>query len=304
MRAGRALAALAALALLAGAAGLWITAPERVEAADLAGLAPDPAAGELVFHAAGCAGCHSALDATGEARLVLAGGRAFETAFGTFHAPNISPDPVHGVGAWSDAELVSAIKHGTSPGGAHYYPAFPYAAYGLAETGDLLNLVAYLRTLPASETPSLPHEVSFPFNIRLLLGGWKLLFTPSDWAVAEDLPPEAARGRYIAESLAHCGECHTPRNALGGLQRGMWLAGAPDPAGEGRIPDIRPGLLGWSEADIAAYLKTGFTPEYDTAGGEMVEVIRSISQLPDADIAAIAAYLRAVPDGPSAEPRP
>ena len=246
MKALRLLLVLAVAALVAIPLGLWLTAPERVEAADLAGFAPDPVAGEAVFHAAGCAGCHAAPGATGDARLVLAGGRAFASPFGTFHAPNISSDPVRGVGAWTDADLASAIQHGTSPDGAHYYPAFPYAAYGLAETADVVNLVAYLRGLPASDAPSLPHDVAFPFDIRLGIGAWKALYLPDGWAVPGELPPEAARGRYIAEALAHCGECHTPRDALGGLRRDQWLAGAPQPLGRGahpRHPARRLGLV-------------------------------------------------------------
>jgi mono/diheme cytochrome c family protein len=124
---------------------------------------------------------------------------------------------------------------------------------------------------------------------------WKLLFARGDFVLAEAETEQVARGRYLAEALGHCGECHTPRNALGGLDRARWLAGAPNPSGQGRIPNITPGRLRWSEADIASYLKTGFTPEFDSAGGHMAEVVRNLSHLPDADLAAIAAYLKAVP---------
>ncbi|SFP59878.1 cytochrome c [Tranquillimonas alkanivorans] len=285
-----------ALAVLGIAAGWLLTRPQGFEAAALDGVSADVAHGEQVFLAAGCASCHVAPEAEAEdgAPRVLSGGQRFASPFGTFLAPNISPHPVHGVGGWSDAELVTAIMHGVSPDGAHYYPAFPYAAYGRAEPEDILSLIAYLRTLPESDVPSQPHEVGFPFNIRRGLGLWKRLFVPEGWVVDAARTPEAARGRYLAEALAHCGECHTPRNVLGGLDTDRWLAGGPNPAGEGRIPNITPGGLDWSESDIVAYLTTGFTPEYDTAGGEMVAVIENLSQLPEADRQAIAAYLKAV----------
>jgi mono/diheme cytochrome c family protein len=247
-----------------------------------------------VFWAAGCASCHAADGAQGEARLVLSGGHRLVTPFGTFVAPNISQDETHGIGGWSRAEIVSAVRFGTSPGGGHYYPAFPYAAYGKATMEDLVSLAAFLETLPASPAPNQEHELAFPFTVRAGLGGWKRLFAGADWAMPAPTP-EIEAGRYLAEALAHCGECHTPRNALGGLDRTRWLAGAPNPSGEGRIPNITPARLAWSEADIAEYLKSGFTPEFDTAGGSMAAVVAGTSRLSDADRAAIAAYVKSVP---------
>lgn len=185
------------------------------------------------------------------------------------------------------------MMRGVTPDGAHIYPAFPYTTYARAAPQDVVDLIVYLRTLPADATASQPHEVGFPFNIRRSLGGWKLLFSNEDWVV--DVPPELERGRYLVEALGHCGECHTPRNAFGGLKRSDWLAGADNPNGEGRIPGITPDILGWSQGDIAEYLKSGFTPDFDTAGGEMYDVIQNISQLPDEDRQAIAAYLIALP---------
>ncbi|RVT84473.1 c-type cytochrome [Rhodobacteraceae bacterium CCMM004] len=284
------------LGAVALAAGWWITRPERVDAAALAGLTPDLALGERTFVAAGCASCHVAPETSGgDGQPVLSGGQRFASEFGTFIAPNISSHPEHGIGAWSDEEIVTAVMKGVSPGGAHYYPAFPYTAYAKAAPAEILSLAAYLRTLPASDVPSLPHEVGFPFNIRRSVGGWKWLFTDEGWAVEGDLSPDAAAGRYLAEALGHCGECHTPRNPLGGLDISRWLQGAPNPSGRGRIPGIDPGSLTWSEADIAYYLETGFTPDFDTAGGSMVAVIDKTAQLTPDDRAAIAAYLKAVP---------
>ena len=288
----RRLLALAAALALGAVAVLWLTGPQPIAAADWT-VTGDPARGAVTFAAAGCAACHTAPEGD---PAVLAGGQAFATAFGTFYAPNISPDPTHGVGAWTDAALASAIMRGVGADGAHLYPAFPYAAYAKATPQDVADIIAHLRTLPADATPSQPHDVGFPFNIRASLGVWKALFVSPDWVLAGTVDETVARGRYLSEALAHCGECHTPRNALGGLDTGAWLAGAPHPSEPtGRIPNITPGALTWSAGEIAEYLKSGFTPEFDTAGGEMAEVVRNTAQLTDADRAAIAAYLKAVP---------
>lgn len=284
----------ALLAVIGGGVFWFVTRAQPLPEDTFAGLTGDAARGERVFWAGGCASCHAAPGAEGEDRMVLSGGLPFATDFGTFHAPNISPSP-QGIEGWSVADLGNAMMAGVSPGGAHYFPAFPYTSYAKAEPQDIADLHAFMATLPASDVASLPHEVGFPFNIRRLMGGWKFLFFDKDYAVAGDLSETEARGRYLAEALGHCAECHTPRNAVGGLDRDRWLAGAPNPSGEGRIPNITPGGLDWSEVDIAAYLKTGFTPEFDVAGGEMTDVIANMSQLPDEDLAAIAAYLKAVP---------
>lgn len=275
------------------AAGIWITRPQSVDAATLAEIDADPARGKVAFAAMGCASCHAAPDS--DDRLTLAGGHAFTTDFGTFYASNISPDPTHGIGEWSDADIASAVKYGRSSQGQHLYPALPYTSYIKADLQDIADMIAYLRTLPADATPNRPHDVGFPFNIRLSLGGWKFLYLNDDWVVAGDLPPEQTRGRVLVEALGHCAECHTPRDALGGLQTDQWLAGAPSPDGEGRIPDLRPTTLGWSATDIAYYLETGLTPDFDSAGGEMADVIKNTSQLPPEDRDAIAAYLLALP---------
>lgn len=277
------------------AAGLIMTRPSLVPETELSNRTGDAVAGEAVFWAAGCASCHAAEGATGAERLVLAGGQRFASEFGTFVAPNISPDRVHGIGDWTLANFVTALQNGISPEGRHYYPAFPYTAYRLAERQDLADLWAFWQTLPASDTPSLPHEVGFPFSIRRAVGAWNLLNLQDDFAVTGDLTEQQARGRYLSEALAHCAECHTPRDALGGLDRSAWMAGAPNPSGSGTIPPLTPDRLTWSEGDIAAYLNDGFTPEFDSAGGHMVSVIRNLAMLTEADRLAIAAYLKVLP---------
>ncbi len=279
----------------AGAVGLFITAPKRIDADALAGFEPDVDAGAMVFLAAGCASCHSAPQATGDARFLLTGGRSFPSDFGTFYAPNISSDPVAGIGSWSALDLANALRFGTSPDGQHYFPVFPYGTYSRASLQDISSLHAYLQTLPPDQSENIPHDVGFPFNIRVSLGGWKMLFFSDDWLLEDAPTPELKRGRYLVEALGHCAECHTARNALGGLKKSVWLGGAPNPAGKGTVPNITPAKLDWSDADLVNYFKTGFTPDFDTAGGLMVEVIENLSGLPDADLQAIVAYLRAIP---------
>lgn len=282
-----------------GAAAAWgLTAPSLRHSTTVAGLTGDPSAGQAVFWAAGCASCHMAPGAAGEAQLVLAGGIAFPSAFGTFYAPNISTDTAEGLGGWTPMEVAGAVMDGVSPLGAHYYPALPYNAYNKMQPQDAADMIAYLGTLPPDATPSRAHAVGFPFNIRRSLGGWKLLFGRDDWVLADAATPEVDRGRYLAEALAHCGECHTPRNALGGLDRSRWLAGAPNPEGRGTVPNITPGKLTWSESEIVEYLTSGFTPEYDVVGGAMAHVVENMARLPEGDRAAVAAYLKAVPAVP------
>ena len=287
--------AIPGIILVGFGAFLLLTQARMPSNADLAGLTGMATEGEAVFWAAGCASCHMAVEAKGADQLVLSGGRAFASPFGTFIAPNISTDATEGIGGWSTGEFSAAIRCGFSPEGQHYFPALPYGAYSKMTPKDLVNLKAYMDGLPASAIPSQPHQVGFPFNIRRTLGIWKLLFSDDAFVIGGDLSPQQDRGRYLAEALAHCAECHTPRNALGGLDRSRWLGGAADPSGKGRIPNITPGKLDWSEAEITAYLTTGFTPDFDVVGGHMAAVVDNMGHLPVADVQAIAAYLKAVP---------
>jgi mono/diheme cytochrome c family protein len=295
----RAALALGALLLVAATVALWLSRPQPLPEQAFAALAPgDPGRGEAVFHAGGCASCHAAEGASGDARLVLAGGQAFASDFGTFRAPNISPGVTHGIGGWSLSEFGNAMLRGVAPDGRHYYPAFPYTAYALADPQDIADLHAWLATLPPDATPNQPHELSFPYNLRRGVGLWKARYMGRGWAVTGDLAQDVARGRYLVEALGHCAECHTPRDALGGLDRARWLAGAANPSGDGRVPGITPAQLGWGLDEIATYLETGFTPGFDVAGGKMVAVVDSLAHLPQDDLRAIAAYLLAVPDAP------
>ena len=291
------------LAAAGAAVGLWLTAPQPVAAERLeriAALDGDAAAGETLFWAGGCASCHAAPGAKDEARMVLSGGVRLTSDFGTFIAPNISPDPEAGIGGWSISDFANAMLAGVSPDGGHYYPAFPYGSYVRMTDGDIADLFAFMKTLPASDVASLPHEVGFPFNLRRALGGWKwLFFTDAPRESVNTDGPLIARGQYLVEGPGHCGECHTPRNVIGGFVTNAWLSGAQNPEGEGVIPNLTPGgksISGWSASDIAYYLESGFTPDFDSVGGSMVEVQKNMAKLKSGDRDAIAAYLKALPE--------
>ena len=271
------------------AAALWITRPLTVDPASVASLQGTADDGALVFALGSCASCHAT---PGADKMTLAGGREFTTDFGTFLAPNISPDVSHGLGSWSQTDFFNAMRRGTSPDGKHYFPAFPYASYARMSDQDIANLWAYIATLPASDKPSEPHRLTFPFNIRATVGVWKALYLRTAYVAPAN---DNERGRYLVEAIGHCAECHTPRTALGGLQPNRWMAGAPDPSGKGKTPGLTPAQLDWSESDIVYYLETGFTPDFDSAGAGMAAVIEGTSQLPAEDLVAIAAYLKALP---------
>lgn len=290
---------------LAGAAAFWfLTMPQRLDAETAALLEKgDAARGERIFWAGGCTSCHARPKSEGDARLELAGGLELKTPFGTFVPPNISSDPQDGIGSWSAEEFGSAMLRGVSPDGRHYYPAFPYASYIRMKPSDVADLYAFMKTLPAVQGRAADNSLSFPFNVRRGLGLWKLLFLNPDPVVA--LPPDASEaakaGQYLVEGPGHCGECHTPRDLAGGTDTSRWLAGARAAEGTGNVPNITPddqGIGSWSAGDIAGYLETGFTPDFDSVGGAMVEVQKNMAQLPAADREAIAAYLKAVPPQP------
>jgi mono/diheme cytochrome c family protein len=294
------LVSLVGLGAIGAGAFLYVTAPDPLPESHWQNLGPaDPANGELVFWEGGCASCHAAPGAKDDAKLILSGGLAIKSDFGTFHAPNISPDPDAGIGKWSLADFGNAIKRGVGPGGEHLYPSFPYGSYARMSDKDVNDLWAYMQTLPRSDNRPPPHDLPFPFNIRLAVGGWKFLYFNDQPRVALDNPSDQVkRGQYIVEGPGHCGECHTPRDALGGFKPGEWLAGAKNPDGEGMIPNITPGskdIGAWSASDIAEYLTSGFTPDFDSVGGSMLEVQQNMAKLPASDREAIAAYLKAIP---------
>ena len=260
----------------------------------------DPARGRQLLYATGGCTCHTNFPGEGEAAPPLAGGRALETPFGVFYSTNITPDPETGIGGWSDADFVRAMREGLSPEGEHYFPVFPYPSFSGLREQDLIDLKAYLDALPAIRRENRAPDAPFPFRWRATLLGWKWLnFSP---APIEDAPDESEawnRGRYLVHAAAHCGECHTPRTLTGGLDRSLWLAGSREgPEGE-LAPNITPhaetGIGDWSMPDLVWYLQTGLKPEGDDTQGLMSEVIEhGYANLPAVDLEAIALYLKSV----------
>ena len=255
----------------------------------------DAKRGEYLMKAAGCMGCHTA-----EAKNAppFAGGRALKTPFGTFYGPNITPHPQAGIGKWTEAEFFTAIREGRRPDGANYFPAFPYPSFTRMADGDLKDLWAFLRMVPPNAQPSQAHELRFPFGWRPLITIWKwLFFTPGPEAPDAKLTPVQARGAYLVNAMGHCGECHTPRNFLGGIKKDRLLAGTEKADDVKSTPNLTPtGLKKWSDDELKEFLTSGQTPDGDSANSTMQEVItNTTSQLTAQDMAAMIAYLRSLP---------
>jgi mono/diheme cytochrome c family protein len=265
--------------------------------------------GEFLLGLAGCVNCHTD-PKTKEAQL--AGGRELKTPFGIFIAPNISSDPEHGIGSWSNEDFIRALRHGQSPDGKHYFPAFPYVAYTRMTDADMLAIQKAIMARPPQKKPNKKHSVNFPFNQRWGISFWKLLhFTSGSYEPEFDRSSQWNRGAYIAEAVAHCGECHTPRVFSGGLDRSMWMAGVKNgPEGEtapNLTQDSVTGLGEWSSEDISFLLTTGLKINGDVVGSIMYEVIEhGTSKLDHEDVAAVVEYLKSLapihnPDAPAAQ---
>lgn len=289
----------ALLGFIAGFGALVLLMPPAVQGSDITQLPSDVERGAAVFYASGCGSCHSTPSVASEAALQLGGGQSFVTPYGVFRAPNISMSQNFGVGRWDFTDFETAIRRGISPMGEHYFPAFPYTAYQHMTLQDVSDLWMFWQGLPAVETVSAPHELQFPFGFRRFVGLWKLFVAEPDWHLKSPLDAGQERGRYLVEALGHCAQCHTARNALGGLKRGQWLAGANNPSGTGRIPNITPAALKWRLEDIADYLESGLTPDFDVVGGSMAKVVDNLAKLSPEDRLAIAQYLKALPSIPT-----
>lgn len=254
--------------------------------------------GEYIFNAAGCGGCHTDIKAKG---LFLAGGRALVTPFGSFFSPNITPDKTHGIGSWSQADFTRAIRQGISPNNTPYFPSFPYPSFTGMSDSDISDLWIYMSSRPAVARPNEPHQLPFPFNLRVLMWVWRgLFFDEKPFSPDDTKSADWNRGAYLVRALTHCGECHTPRNMLGGVDRQRELGGNPVGADGKSVPNITPGNLAgigaWSEEEIVDYLSIGMSPDGDFAGGAMAEVInQSTGKLTDTDRRAIAVFLKALP---------
>ncbi|WP_075217952.1 molybdopterin cofactor-binding domain-containing protein [Mongoliimonas terrestris] len=289
---------IAGLAGLA-AGGLALAAPFRPAIAPI--QRPDPAVfspasverGRLVAAAGACAVCHVGPDG-----VALAGGRAFETPFGTVRATNITPDETNGIGGWSFAAFQRAMRQGIRRDGAHLYPVHPYTSFVNVDDGDLQDLYAYLMTTPAVAAPAPVSALKPPFAVRGLMAAWNALYLRPTTVAVDPLKGEAwNRGAYLVEGLGHCSACHTERNALGAERTGpARLAGGTAEGWDApAINGTAAGPVGWTEAALYAYLRDGHAADHGSAGGPMAAVVKSLAPLPDADIRAMAVYLASFP---------
>lgn len=250
--------------------------------------------GEYLTSAADCIACH-----TVDKAKPFAGGYPVATPFGTIYGPNITPDKETGIGAWTDEDFIRALHQGVGKQGEHLYPAFPYTSFTKLSRDDVLAIKAYLFSLPAINQKTPANQLPFPFNQRWSLAGWNLFnFTPGRWQPNPAQSVEWNRGVYLVEGLAHCQECHTPRNitmgvnkklAFSGAQLGGWTA-------YNITSDAVSGVGGWNDKELVQYLQTGAVLDKASAGGGMAEAIaHSLQYLTDADVKAIVTYLRSVP---------
>jgi mono/diheme cytochrome c family protein len=249
--------------------------------------------GEYLLRAGGCVACHTekAPDAP-----FLAGGRVIESPFGRFLGPNITPDPETGIGAWTERDFQRALRHGQSPSGRHYYPAFPYTSYTRMKPEDVSALWAYLQTVEPVRRENRPHELTWFARFRPGLSVWKFLhFRPVDFEPDGDASDEWNRGAYLSRALGHCAECHSPRTPTGGLRPGLLYSGARlggDEIAPNITPDRDTGIGRWRASHLVRYLDLGMDPDGDFAGGAMAEVIgEGTSYLTDADRRALVVYL-------------
>ena len=259
----------------------------------------DPATrGAYLIKAAGCITCHTDEKGGG---APLAGGRALQTPFGIFYSPNITADPQTGIGAWTDDDFAAALRKGEAPDGSHYFPVFPYPTYTNMTERDALAIKAYLFSIPPVKRANRAHDVGAPFGWRWTVGVWKFLhFDEGPMQPDPTRTAEWTRGSYLVNALSHCGECHTPRNVMGALDKDMHMAGTAEGPGGELVPNITPhpvtGIGDWSEGDIVTLLRDGTKPDYDDVAGSMAEAIRDgLSALTEADLKAIAGYLKALP---------
>jgi mono/diheme cytochrome c family protein len=294
---------LLAAGAFAGAGGWLLSAPQPLYSPHTTILQPGNAArGARIFAAGDCASCHASPGQ--ENRLLLGGGMALSAPFGTFYPPNISPDPIDGIGQWTTADLANALLAGVSPQGTHYYPVFPYTSFAHMKLEDVRDLMAYLRTLPPVSGKAPPNEIPLPFDVRRSIGLWKLVFfdrSPIDADPSQS--PEWNRGRYLVESVGHCAECHSTRNYFQAIEPNTRFAGGPHPSEVGYVPNITPAGIGsWSQSEISETLKTGISPDLRGLGSSMAEVIRDTATLPQPDRDAIAVYIKSLPRRPTPDP--
>ncbi len=265
--------------------------------------AQDARRGEYLARLGGCIACHTE---ESKGASPFAGGRPLKTPFGTFYGPNITPDPRSGIGRWTEADFVRAMRFGLRPDGSHYFPAFPYPSFTNIGDRDLSDLWSYLRTLPANQRPNQSHQLRFPFGTRALVAAWNLLyFKPGPFRADPKTSAQVNLGTYIVQSLGHCSECHTPRNSLGGPNMSRFLGGGKLPDGKD-TPNITPTRLkNWSDAEIKELFSSGMTPDGDMVSSSMAEVVEdTTSRMSPKDLDAVVAYLRTLPAVPDEKKQP
>jgi mono/diheme cytochrome c family protein len=286
---------LGALALIAasGLLAFWVlSAPHPFVAADIPQHTANLENGKLLYNIGGCISCHaSEADAT-----IPAGGKPLPTPIGVLYPPNLAPDPETGLGQWSNVDFVNAMQKGLSPGGSHLIPAFPYTSYAHMKVEDVLDIKAYLDSLPPVKNASKPNEVFALPVVRRGLGVWQLIGL--DHTKFADDPNQTAswnRGAYLVGSVGHCGECHTPRTILMTSDKSKMFQGGPHPEGKGKVPSLRDlaGRSRYKDAkDLVLAFQNGEELGYDKmSSGGMGDVRKNIAKLPEADIAAIAEYV-------------
>lgn len=261
-------------------------------------LAANTENGAYIFKAAGCLGCHTREDDRKKS-VLLSGGRAFKTPFGTYYSPNITPDPT-GLGDWTEVDFKNALRHGKSPDGSNYFPVFPYVSYTKMTDSDASDLWAYIKTLPAVSRNNQEHDVNIIFGSRFLMYFWKFLNFEAGPLQSDKTKDDAwNRGRYLVDALGHCGECHTPRNLMGAVKSDMYLAGTSTGPDGDSVPNITPdeetGIGKWGEDDYDSLLSMGMLPDGDFVGSSMGEVVENTGTLTTTDRAAIITYLKSVP---------
>lgn len=297
------LLAIAGIVIVAGFTGFWVLTSPTTWALlhpkrDVADASPaNIGNGRDMFYAGGCGTCHASPGQAEETRL--GGGVALKSAFGTFYMPNISPDAKDGIGGWTTAQFVDAMRAGVSAHGGNEYPSLPYTSFQRMTANDTRDLFGYIKTLPAVPGKVRDHDLNFPFNIRRGIGVWKLVFLDGEPLPAA--PGKSAswlRGRYLVEGPGHCAECHSPRDPIGAIVTDKRFGGAADPEGDAYVPNITPddtGIGYWSVHEIASYLNDGISPIGLPAGHSMTAVVANMAHLSPADRTAMAEYVKSLP---------
>jgi mono/diheme cytochrome c family protein len=254
--------------------------------------------GEYLARAGDCISCHTAQDGA-----AYAGGLRLDTPFGYLLSPNITPDPETGIGHWTAEEFCRAMRDGVNIHNLDMYPVMPYTFYTKVTQKDCNAIYAYLRTLkPVRNAVNINH-LRFPFDYRRTMGFWReLYFTAGTFKPDPRRTPSWNRGGYLVEGLGHCSACHSPRNALGGIKSNKQFTGATIDGwfALNLTSNLSTGLGDWTTEDIVSYLKTGSSKHKSTALGPMAEVVRnSLRYLTDADLSAMAEYLKSLPPNSS-----